>query len=192
MISYLKGKIISIDNLSVILLASDTGYKIFLGNNLLSQIKLGEEKEFFTFLRFREDALSLFGFQNKEELDLFNQLISVSGVGPKSALHLLDTVGLGETQRAIVNKRADVLSRAPGLGKKTAEKIIIELKNKIIVTGDDSAPTRKYSEENEDVVNALVGLGYTARDAREALESVSEEIEGTDNKIKEALRVIGR
>ncbi len=191
MIAYLKGKVISIDNLSVILSVKGVGYKIFLGNSLLNKIKVGEEKEFFTFLRLRDDILSLYGFSSKKELDFFNQLISVSGVGPKSALHLIDTLGLKEAQMAIINKQYDVLTRAPGLGKKTAERIVVELKNKII-NNDVNDSDKSIFFEDGDVVSALKGLGYGIKDINEVLRLLPKEVSGTDNKIKEALKLLGK
>ncbi len=189
MISYLKGKVIYKEEKLIILLVGGVGYNVFLGNNFLNKIKINTEIEIFTYLHRREDILALYGFRKKTELDFFNQLISVSGVGPKSALHLLDLLGVVEIQRAIANNRVDVLTKAPGLGKKGAERIIVELKSKnLIFVGQKN----KHTNEDDDVVSALVGLGYTLSDARQVVISLPQNIKGVDNRIKEALKNIGR
>ncbi len=192
MISYLEGRVLKRDDKSIILLVNGVGYRIFLGKNLLSSIKQGENLNIFTFLRFREDALSLFGFSKKEELDFFELLISVSGVGPKSALILLDSLGLEKTQEAILNKKVFILTKVPGLGKKTAEKIIVELKNKVGGDLSESSLVEDESFNNEELINALQGLGYNRKDINGVLQILPKEIQDIDLKIKEALKILGK
>ena len=192
MIAYLKGTIIEKDEKSVILLANNIGYKILLHENFLSQIKKTQEIEMFTYQYWREDAIKLYGFANKQQLDLFILLISISGVGPRSASALLDSIGVNSVKSAIAGNRPEILSQAPGLGKKTAERIIVELKNKALVVGDESLKEIKYSDEDSDVVNALISLGYNLYNAQQIVKSLPEEIKGVDNKIKEALKEIGK
>lgn len=192
MIAYLKGTIIEKDEKSVILLAGNIGYKILLHENFLSNIKKTQEIELFTYQYWREDTIKLYGFENKQQLDLFILLISISGVGPRSASALLDSIGVNSVKSAIAGNRPEILSQAPGLGKKTAERIIVELKNKALVVGDENLKEIKYSDEDNDVVNALINLGYNLYNAQQIVKSLPKEIKGVDNKIKQALKEIGK
>lgn len=192
MIAYLKGIILKKDAKGIILLVGGVGYKILMGSNLLSNIKEGEEREFFIHFQQREDSVSLYGLPSKNELDLFNELISVSGVGPKSGMHLIDSLGAQEIQKAIGNKRADILARTPGLGKKTAERIIVEMKGKFLAFGSDDERMNNITGEESEAINALISLGYTAVDARQMVKEIPENIKGVENKIKEALKNLGR
>ena len=192
MIAYLKGIIIEKDEKSVILLAGNVGYKILLHENFLSKIQKTQEIEMFTYQYWREDSIKLYGFENKQQLDLFILLIFISGVGPRSASALLDAIGVNSVKSAIAGNRPEILSQAPGLGKKTAERIIVELKNKALVVGDEILKDVKYSNEDSDVVNALVNLGYNLYNAQQIVKSLPKEIKGVDNKIKQALKEIGK
>lgn len=190
MISYLSGRIIHKEEKSVILLTNGIGYNVFLGVNFLSKISNTDEIEVFTYLHRREDILNLYGFEKKDDLDFFNQLISVSGVGPKSAMHLIDSIGATDVQQAIVNNNIDTLTRAPGLGKKGAERIVVELKNKVSIKSNNRCGGD--NTENEDVINALVGLGYSLGDSSQVVLSLSPDVSGVDNKIKEALKNLSK
>jgi len=192
MISFLKGKILDKDAKGIILLVGDIGYKIILGSRYLEKIKEIEDVEIYIHHQQREDSVKLYGFEHKSKLDFFNELISISGVGPKTALLLLDLLGVQEVQGAIANKRPDILARAPGLGKKTAERIIVEMKNKFLAFADENEESGMYGDEMNDVVNALTGLGYMINDARKVIKEIPSEVQGVDNKIKEALKIIGR
>ena len=192
MIAYLKGNILKKDLKGVILLVGGVGYKILMGSNLLGNIKEGEEREFFIHFQQRDDNVSLYGLSSKGELDLFSELISVSGVGPKSGMHLVDSLGAQEIKKAIGNKRADILARTPGLGKKTAERIIVEMKNKFLAFGSDDGLAGSITGEESEAINALTSLGYTAGDARQMIKEIPEDIKGVENKIKEALKNLGR
>jgi holliday junction DNA helicase RuvA len=192
MISFLRGKVLDKDTKDIILLVGDIGYKIILGTRHLEKIKETENIEMYIYHQQRDDAVNLYGFEHKGKLDFFNELISISGVGPKSALLLLDLLGVREVQGAIANKRPDIIARAPGLGKKTAERIIVEMKNKFLAFADENEESGMYSDEMNDVVNALTGLGYMISDARKVIKEIPAEVQGVDNKIKEALKIIGR
>ncbi|NCF74888.1 MAG: Holliday junction branch migration protein RuvA [Xanthomonadaceae bacterium] len=192
MIAYLKGTIIEKDDKSVILLTGSVGYQVLLGENFLSKLKKTQEIDLFTYQYWREDSIKLYGFKNKQQLDLFILLISISGVGPSSASILLDSVGVNSVKSAIASNRPEVLSQAPRLGKKTAERIIVELKNKVFIVGDENLKEIEYSNEDNDVVNALTNLGYSLYNAQQIVKSLPKEIKGVDNKIKQALKEIGR
>ncbi len=192
MISFLRGRVLDKDKKSIILLVGDIGYKIILGDRHFEKVKEDGEIEMYIYHQQREDAVNLYGFEHKGRLDLFNELISVSGVGPKSALHLLDLLGVQEIQSAIGNNRPDILAKAPGLGKKTAERIIVEMKNKFLAFAEDGEDVNIDSDELNDVVNALTGLGYSVGDARKVIKDIPADVQGVDNKIKEALKIIGK
>ena len=190
MISYLKGKIIAKDDRTIILKTNDIGYKIFLGKNFLSKIQQNDELEIFTYLFWREDKISLYGFSEDNQLAFFEKLISVSGVGPRSALHLLDIVGIKNIQQAIFGNQADILTQAKGLGKKTAQRIILELKNRL--PNIDKISAIPNIPENAEAISALVNLGYNPNDAREIISQLPPEIKNTSDKIKAALKKIGK
>lgn len=144
--------------------------------------------KFFTHLHVREDALDLFGFTSERELAFFEMLISVSGVGPRSALAILDTGPLEELAAAIKENRPDLLTRAPGIGRKTAERVIVELKTK--VQAAKSEATVAKMETDSDLLEALASLGYRRDEARAALAKVDKEIEGTEARLRAALAVL--
>jgi holliday junction DNA helicase RuvA len=133
---------------------------------------VGTRASFYTHLHVREDALTLFGFASREDLVLFEQLISVSGVGPRVALGLLSTLDYGELTLAIAGGRPDVLRKVPGIGQKTAERLVLELRDKIAppAAGSDAATPESISakQADADVVAALMGLGYSQAEASEA------------------------
>jgi Holliday junction DNA helicase RuvA len=182
MIAYLKGKILWKQQDSAIVKVDGLGYELFLPKTLLEEVKVGEEREFFTYEYFREESRELYGFLNLEELTLFSELLRVSGVGPRIALNVLS---LGETKvkEAITKGNVAFLSSVSGVGKKTAQKIILELKG--VLTED------KITKIDEEAVEALRQLGYTHREALEALRKI-EGVETTEEKIKAALKILGR
>ncbi|MEA2064700.1 MAG: Holliday junction branch migration protein RuvA [Patescibacteria group bacterium] len=190
MISYLKGKVIAKDGKTIILKVNDVGYKIFLGENFLNKIQQNDEFEIFTYLFWREDKINLYGFRENSQLGFFEKLISVSGVGPRSALYLLDIVGTKNIQQAIFGNQSDILTQAKGLGKKTAERIILELKNKL--PNIDKISATPDIPENDEAISALINLGYNANDAREIIGKLPPEIKTVGDKIKAALKKIGR
>lgn len=191
MISYLQGKILSKNVKNIILLVNNIGYKIFVRPAMLGKIKLDDEVELYTYLKHADDSMSLYGFETKDELQFFELLISISGVGPKSALGVLEVAKLGDIKKAILRDDPALLYKVSGIGKKTAERIVVELKNKL-----DAMPgletEMSLADIDTDAFDALVGLGYTERDVRDALRQLPEETEKMENKIKEGLKILGR
>lgn len=191
MIGYLKGTIIYQDLKSVILNVSGVGYKIYTNTVVLenfSSTSLGtgkhKEIEFWTYLAVRENAQDLYGFGTKEELDFFELLISVSGIGPKSALGILTIATIGNLRHAISTGDTSHLIKVSGIGKKNAEKIVIELKDKIKgLSGDMSYTTLG----DMDALEALKSLGFGEREAREALKKVTDTVDASE-KVKRALK----
>ncbi len=170
---------------------SGIGFKVF--SNTQTIYKLPRDSgvvKVFCHLHVKEDALELYGFLNEGELNFFEMLISVSGVGPKTALLILDLDSFPNVMAAIVGKKADVLSRAPGIGRKTAERIILELQNRINlseVKGLDRA-----AEINVEVEDALAGLGYDRNSIKSVLAEIGNAPEDSlEEKLKSALRMLG-
>ena len=165
------------------------GVKLFASRLTLEGLPPpGARTKFFCHLHVREDALDLFGFTTEAELTFFEMLISVSGVGPRSALAILDTGPLAELAAAIKENRPDLLARAPGIGRKTAERVIVELRNK--VQSAKSEATVAKMETDSDLLEALTSLGYRRDDARAALAKIGEEVEGTEARLRAALVVL--
>ena len=133
--------------------------------------------------------MELYGFLSAEELSFFELLISVSGVGPKSALSIIDVANLEELSAAIQESRPDLLTKASGIGRKTAERIIVELRNK--VSSSRSGAMVEKMDTDADLVEALSNLGYRREEARDALAKVPRETAGVEARLKEALRILG-
>lgn len=165
------------------------GLKLFASRLTLEALPaIGTDVTFFCHLHVREDALDLFGFTSEGELQFFEMLISVSGVGPRSALAILDTGPLDELSAAIKENRPDLLTRAPGIGRKTAERVIIELRNKVQAAKSEATVGRM--ETDGDLIEALTSLGYRRDEARAAVAKVGKEVEGTEARLRAALAVL--
>ncbi|HZP57460.1 MAG TPA: Holliday junction branch migration protein RuvA [Dehalococcoidia bacterium] len=146
----------------------------------------GEQARLYTYLHVREDALVLYGFARHEELALFEQLIAVSGVGPKAALALLSAVDCARLAAAIVSGQADLLRRVPGIGQKTAERIILELRDKVAPPAEEPAPPAKAeAEKDTEVIAALQALGYTQAEASAAAAHLED---GRDQPLEDRIR----
>lgn len=186
MIGYLKGTLVHQDLKSVILDVSGVGYKIYTNTAFLSDANntKGKSCEFWTYLAVRETALDLYGFATKEELGFFELLITVSGIGPKSAMGILTVASVANLRNAIVSGDTSHLIKVSGVGKKNAEKIVVELKDKLGAVGGEVG-----TSGDVDVIEALKSLGYGEREAREALKKVTG-AESTGDKVKKALKLL--
>ncbi|MCY7276598.1 MAG: Holliday junction branch migration protein RuvA [Phormidesmis sp. CAN_BIN44] len=184
MIGYLKGTIAGIQksskHVTLTLEVNQIGYDLQIVPRLLQQLpEVGEDAQIFTHLNVREDQVTLFGFSSSAERDLFRQLVSVSGIGPQLALALLDTLGLQDLVQAIVAGNTRLLSRTPGVGSKTAERIALELKTKLaewrkqsgIAIAPGAGPATNILE---DVEMTLLALGYTDQEITQALQAVGQ------------------
>ncbi|MDQ5949224.1 MAG: holliday junction helicase RuvA [Patescibacteria group bacterium] len=185
MIGYLKGIVVHQDIRSVILDVHGVGYKVFTNTTLLDA-QTTQPIEFWTYLSVRENALDLYGFQNREELLFFELLISVSGIGPKSALGILSVATLPNLRHAISTGDTSHLTKVSGIGRKNAEKIVLELKDKI---GEWTVENSTSASGEIDALEALKSLGYGEREVREALKKVSD-ISDTGDKIKAVLKLL--
>ena len=185
MISYLKGAIASAQKLSnrviLTLEVNHVGYEVQILPRMLQQFPgMGETVQVFTHMQVKEDQTVLYGFATAAERDLFRQLIGVSGVGPQLAMALLDAMGLQDLVQAIVSGNTRMLSRTPGVGTKTAERLALELKTKLaewrsqsgLVSAPDAAPVGSVQEEVE---ITLLALGYTNSEIMQALRAVGQQ-----------------
>ena len=186
MISHIRGKIIHKEEKYLIVEAGGLGYKVFTTGEIVEKTILDREISLWTYLSIREDSHDLYGFDTKDELDFFELLIGISGIGPKSALNILNIASLESLKKAVSSGDTSHLIKVSGIGKKNAEKIVLELKGKF---GDETEFTLR---DEVDALEALKSLGYSHKDAREALKSVSERASNTQDRIKEALKILGR
>jgi len=188
MISQLRGNVIHKDLKYIVVDVAGVGYKISTSAGLSEKTIIGKEITIWTHLAVREDAMDLYGFMTKDELDFFELLISsVSGVGPKSALGILNLSSLSSLRRAIASGNSDELTKVSGIGRKTAEKIVLELRDKM----------EKYSETDNtangdfgDAMEALKALGYSEKQSRDALKKAGEG--DTSEVVKKALKILNQ
>lgn len=168
MIGYLHGRVIALHTDHCLLDVHGVGYRVFVASSTRTKLRQREEASLFIYTSVREDAIVLYGFATEEEYDLFLQLIGVSGIGPKVALGILSAITVEGLCRAIQNKQASVLTKLPGIGKKSAERLILELKDKVAFrgSGEEELLTIENGEEVGDdaaseAMAALQSLGYT-------------------------------
>lgn len=169
------------------------GYKVFVSRETLGNLpKIESFSKLFTYLYVRENELDLYGFLTRGELAMFELLIGISGIGPKGALSILSVASPKDLRIAILSGNDKLLTKVSGIGKKTAQKIILELKEKVEefrIDGGEGMP--EELEQRQDAIDALVALGYLQRDAREALSHVSKEVMDIEERVKEALKILG-
>jgi len=219
MISSLEGKITLRAEKYIILEVNSIGYKIWCGEKTLSKLPqignsvnpvrnsaskdgglgvsdgsdsgISNRVKLFTFLSVRETAWDLFGFMTVAEIELFELLISISGIGPKTAAGILSGASVDDLEEAIILGDETVLSRVSGIGKKVAQKIVIELKSKIKKLSKASGDKFSVADEIE-IIDALATLGYRISEAREAIKQVPSEVRGIENRVREALKRLGK
>jgi len=192
MISFLRGKILYKGTNHIVIDVRDVGYKVFVNSAALSEAAEGGQAEFHIHQHVKEDALDLYGFRNREELEMFELLLSISGVGPKSALGVLLVGKVGDIKESIARGDSSLLTKVSGIGKKTAERIVLELREKVgkMVIGEQIGTGGTSISTGGDEIDALMSLGYSLQQAREALRKVDPSITDTGKRIKEALRSI--
>ena len=188
MIGSIEGAVKKVHAGYALVLAGGIGYKIASTKQTLAGISAGKETFFWTHLAVRENALDLYGFKDEEELRLFELLLTVSGIGPKSALGILDIASVETLRSAIGNAKAEYLTKVSGIGRKTAEKIVLELKDKIGLGTEGAQAALKGDEE---ALEAMRSLGYSTQEARDALRKVPSEIEKGTERLREALKLLG-
>lgn len=193
MIAYLSGQLIhhsaflKKDNF-VVLDAGGVGYKVFILDRILADLKLGQTLVLHIYTQVAETALDLYGFISREELDFFELLLTISGIGPRSAMDILRKAKISDLVQAVETGNFQVLSKVSGIGPKTAEKIVLGLKDKL--AGGYASDNTVWDSGFGDALEALVSLGYSAGDAREALNQ--SQSSDTGEKIKQALKLLGQ
>lgn len=199
MYAFIEGQVCEKNTGELILLAGGVGYRIACSMNTLQVAPaVGETMRCHTILSVREDAMELFGFATKEEKRMFQSLTAISGVGPKLALAILGSMPLRDLNLAILMGDITALSRAPGIGKKTAQRIALELKDKISQADVDASgmpagasPVPLAATDNvTEALEALIALGYSATEARNALAQVQDSVSTVDQLIRQALRAM--
>jgi Holliday junction DNA helicase RuvA len=191
MLSYISGTIKHKTEDSLIIMVQGLGYEVFVNSKVWKNYDVGDQVEFFIYQHVREDALLLFGFENYKALELFKRLVSISGIGPKSAMGILEIATVDEIIASIQKNDPHLLTKVSGVGKKTAERVVLELKNKVASESLD-IKTHEQISASSDEIDALVALGYSTTQAREALSHVPAEIKNISDRVKEALKNLGR
>lgn len=197
MIAYLKG-IIDIKRQDYVVIdVHGVGYKIFMPEGAIQNLEVDSEVKIYTFMRVREDDVSLYGFLNVEELAMFELLISVGGIGAKSAVGILSNIAPSKFALAVITDDVTTLKKLPGIGAKTAQRIILELKDKIKTqeaTEQENEIKQKIevSDSAKDAIEALQVLGYTRREVEEAISKIGESNLTTEELIKQGLKYLGR
>ncbi len=192
MISFLRGRITHKTLNYLILETNNIGYQVFGGDNFLNELKINKEAEIFIHQHIREEANDLYGFKNLEDLELFELLLTVSGVGPKSALGVLTMASSGDIKEAIIRGDANLLTKVSGIGKKTAERVVLELKSKVLRSSGGTTTAINLASLGSDEIDALMSLGYSLSEAREALNMIDSSIMDSGQRVKEALKKMVR
>lgn len=187
MISYLSGTILEKAARSAIIDVAGIGYKVWVTEDTLRKLKTGTATKLRTHHAVREDAEELFGFIGEDDLKLFELLLGVPGIGPKTALNILNVATPETLRRSITSGETAYLTKISGIGRKTADKIILELREKLGRNEEGEG-----LKEEVDALEALKSLGYSHTDAREALKNVPKEVTGTSDKVKQALKLLGK
>ena len=200
MYAFIEGEVCEKLNGSLVLLASGVGWQLNCSNNTLQAAPpVGEKMRCYTYLSVREDAMELFGFATREEKEMFMQLTSVSGIGPKTALGVLGAMPLRDLNLAILLGDVNALSRAPGIGKKTAQRIALELKDKISQADVSAAAAPSQgavsaaalsSDAVTEAIEALIALGYSSTEARNAISQIKDQTDKPEELIRLALRAM--
>lgn len=199
MLSYVRGELVSIDEDKVIVDVNGVGFGIFMPVQSMNYLPtIGEEVRLHTYMNVREDAIQLYGFLTKDDLKVFKLVIGVSGIGPKGGLSILSQMSPDDLRFAVMANDAKTIAKAPGIGKKTAEKLIIELKDKLDIEDilnknmDDNNVIVSSIGANEiqaEAVQALVALGYGSAESTKAVKKVSIDADTTvEDLLKAALK----
>ena len=197
MIGFLRGQVAALKTDYCLLDVNGVGYRVFVAGSTRNKLRLKEEAQLFTYMNVYQDGITLYGFASEEEYDIFQLLIGVSGIGPKVALGILSAITVESLCKAIQNKQATVLTKLPGIGKKSAERLILELKDKVAFSSDtDEELTLTNADEVPDDMlaeaqAALEALGYTQAEIVPALRQAAKG-KTTEAIIKLALKQLSK
>lgn len=199
MIGFLRGQVAALKTDYCLLDVNGVGYRVFVAGSTRNKLRLKEEAQLFTYMNVYQDGITLYGFASEEEYDIFQLLIGVSGIGPKVALGILSAITVESLCKAIQNKQATVLTKLPGIGKKSAERLILELKDKVafaaaddveeILTLDLEGPTG--DDMMSEAQAALVALGYSQAEIAPVLKKATK-CKTTEDVIKLALKQLNK
>ncbi|MGC9469740.1 MAG: Holliday junction branch migration protein RuvA [Anaerolineae bacterium] len=188
MIAQLVGKVVRAEDGVVVVEVGGVGFSVYVPTDLT--LRVGDQAMLHTYLQVRENELTLYGFADLDEKQLFEMLLGVSGVGPKAALSLMSTLSPETLRRAILNGQPEVLARAPGVGKKTGQAIVLHLKDKV---QRHPGVEMQVTEDDADVIAALTALGFSIVEAQRALQQLPRDADmSLDEKIRQALTYLGR
>ncbi len=191
MYSFIKGKVDEVGIGKLVIECNDIGYEITVPERIAATLKVGDIVKIYTYLYVKEDRQELFGFLTNEEKLFFNQLISINGVGPKSAIQILGTHDLVTLRTAIATQDVKTLTQVKGLGKKTAEMIIVNMKGNIdLKLQSDAMPSSLATNDEQDAVNTLEALGVNRSEAIRVVALVAKDVTGVENIIRAALQKV--
>ena len=191
MYSFIKGKVDEVGIGKLVIECNDIGYEITVPERIAATLKVGDIVKIYTYLYVKEDRQELFGFLTNEEKLFFNQLISINGVGPKSAIQILGTHDLVTSRTAIATQDVKTLTQVKGLGKKTAEMIIVNMKGNIdLKLQSDAMPSSLATNDEQDAVNTLEALGVNRSEAIRVVALVAKDVTGVENIIRAALQKV--
>jgi Holliday junction DNA helicase RuvA len=187
MIASIEGNVSQILEDSIVVNVSGIGFRVFVPSNVSRDVELHHVIALFTYLVVKEDALTLFGFESIEERDMFVMLLGANGVGPRTALAILSTLSLDIVSNAVIQEQPDVFSRVSGVGKKTAQSIVLQLQGK--VKKGSTSPLSAIRDVDSDVIDALTSLGYSVVEAQTALQMIPKDApEDIESRIRLALQ----
>ncbi len=188
MFGHITGKVFDLRPTRVIIKTGGIGFIIHVTISSLEKLRIGMEASFWTHTAVRETSLDLYGFYTEEELRVFELLITVSGVGPKSGLAILGVAGVKSIEEAVATGDTSSLTKISGIGRKIAEKIVLELNGKLVTTRKGESRT----SEDVDVFEALRSLGYREKDIQDIMKKIPKDLTGTNEKIKHILKNLGK
>ncbi len=191
MIRQVRGTVITVGSNFLVIEVGNAvagiGLRIFAPEPTAARFRAGDNLSLFTHLQVRETELSLYGFEELDELVIFEALLGVSGVGPKVALATLSTLTPDALRLAVANKEPGIVARVPGIGKRTAEKVIVDLKDKLAPVEGELAALATTLDADAEVMEALTGLGYSVVEAQRALQQIPDDITGVEERLRMAL-----
>ena len=192
MISYLNGKIKNKRQSYIIIEVNNVGYQVFVNSVMYADFDIGQDVEVYTHQHVREDSLDLYGFKSLEDLEMFELLLSISGIGPKSALGVLAVASVNDIKNSISRGDSHLLTKVSGIGKKTAERVVLELREKVGQIIDNKQIIENGGLASGDEIDALMALGYSMQQSRDALRGVDAKIKDSGERIKGALKGLNK
>lgn len=188
MIASLEGMVQSKEKDAVVINVGGVGFHVFAPANYLDECEVNHKARIFTYLLVRENILALYGFESEEQREYFLLLLEVNGVGPKVAMAILSALSLDNIRRSVVSEEPAIFGRVPGVGRKTAEKILLHLKDKLPSVPGGAGP-QEFSDVDGEVLDALTSLGYSVVEAQRAIQAIAKDVpEDVESKLLQALK----